>query len=164
MKEIDIALVSVGGAIKCGLYENGELFEEIVSQELTLNALPKIFESLLPNPKQDCKYADMKIGTIYYANGPGSFSALKLTHIFLHTLSLIYEVRLLATSSFYFTQAKYIKAFGTTYFYEDENGDIALAYSVDSPQETEFYLPKILDIWCFHHKTEPLYILPPVQS
>ena len=164
MKEIDIALVSVGGTIKCGLYENKQLFEEMVSKDLTLTALPKIFESLLPNPKQDSKYADMRINTIYYANGPGSFSALKLTHIFLHTLSLLYEVKLLATSSFYFTQAKYIKAFGTTYFYEDENNDIALAYGVDSPQESEFYLPKILDTFRFHHKIEPLYILPPVQS
>lgn len=164
MKNIDVALVCVGGSIRCGLYENGVLFREIVSQELTLNALPKIFESLLPNPKQDSQYTDMKINTIYYANGPGSFSALKLTHIFLHTLSLLYEIKLLATSSFYFTQAKYIKAFGTTYFYEDENGNIALAYGIDNPQETDFYMPKVLDPQCFHHKTEPLYILPPVQS
>lgn len=164
MKEIDIALLSIGGTIKCGLYENGVLFEEIVSKELTLNALPQIFESLLPNPKQDSKYTNMKINAIYYANGPGSFSALKLTHIFLHTLSLIYEIKLLATSSFYFTQAKYIKAFGTTYFYKDENNEIALAYDISSPQESEFHLPKILDTQAFHTQTEPLYILPPVQG
>ncbi|MCX2717741.1 hypothetical protein OQH61_08335 [Helicobacter sp. MIT 21-1697] len=161
MRYISIALVSVGLPIKCGLYENQTLIEEIISDELPLVALPRIFESLLPTPKQNPMYRDMKIESIYYANGPGSFTALKLTHIFLHTLAMVYDIKLFATSSFYFTSDCYIKAFGTTCFYCDCEGNISLAHNIMS-KNTSFFLPKTLDTARFHTHTQPLYILPPV--
>lgn len=157
MKVVDIALVSVGTPIRCGLYENGLLIEERISEELTLIALPRIFQPLLSD-------SSLRIRAIYYANGPGSFSALKLTHIFLHTLSLLHDIELFATSSFYFTDDKYIKAFGMTYFYMNENNDIALTSFMSPPPLARFYMPKTLDTHRFHTRTEPLYILPPVQG
>ncbi len=99
MRHISIALVSIGLPIKCGLYENNILIKEMVSDDLPLIALPRIFESLLPTPKQNAMYRDTKIESIYYANGPGSFTALKLTHIFLHTLAMIYDIKLLDRKS-----------------------------------------------------------------
>ena len=86
MKHIDIALVSVHSPLLCGIYEDNILVESMQSDELLLVGLPHIFESLLPTQKQDSHYKDTRIRAIYYASGPGSFSALKLTHIFLHTL------------------------------------------------------------------------------
>lgn len=161
MRHISIALVSIGLPIKCGLYENNILIKEMVSDDLPLIALPRIFESLLPTPKQNAMYRDTKIESIYYANGPGSFTALKLTHIFLHTLAMIYDIKLFATSSFYFTSDSYIKAFGTTYFYCDCNGNISLAHNI-APKNAPLFLPKTLDIARFHAHTQPLYILPPI--
>ncbi|TLD96322.1 hypothetical protein LS71_006255 [Helicobacter jaachi] len=148
---IDIALVSVSAPILCGIYEQDRLIKTIQSDELALIALPRIFEAFLPRPHKapqsalpaldsipdsmsdsvldsmHLTYKGKIIESIYYAQGPGSFTSLKLTHIFLHTLSLMYDVKLFATSSFYFTKSPYIKAFGTTYFHRDEMGNITLA-------------------------------------
>ncbi|WP_295700181.1 MULTISPECIES: hypothetical protein [Helicobacter] len=163
MRHIDIVLVSVNSPILCGLYENNILFESLQSDEPLLIGLPRLFESLLPTAEQNPAYKDTKIESIYYANGPGSFSALKLIHIFLHTLQSIYKIGLFATSSFYFTQSAYIKAFGTSYFYINPQGEIALKQNLESqPQEIEFALPQILDTSAFTAFTQPLYILPPV--
>ena len=124
MKHIDIALVSVHSPLLCGIYEDNILVESMQSDELLLVGLPHIFESLLPTQKQDSHYKDTRIRAIYYASGPGSFSALKLTHIFLHTLQYLYDIKLFATSSFYFTHSAYIKAFGTSYFHRDAENNI----------------------------------------
>ena len=180
MRHIDIVLFSASSPLLCGVYENNTLIEQVQSNELLLVALPRVFESLLPTPKQNPAYADSKINAIYYANGPGSFSALKLTHIFLHILSNLYDIRLFATSSFYFTQSAYIRAFGTSCFYRNENGEISLVQNVNQDVSNQnainqnttdsgvmknnasFFLPQRLDKSAFNLPTEPLYILPPL--
>lgn len=172
MRDIDIVLVSVNPHLLCGIYECDVLIESIKSDELLLDALPRIFERLLPTNAQDSIYKDTRIESICYANGPGSFSALKLTHIFLHTLRIVYDIKLFATSSFYFTKSPYIKAFGKSYFYRDENGHITLlqqsdmashrAFIHEHSDKSAFSLPKILDKNAFNAPTQPFYVLPPV--
>ncbi|WP_163535419.1 hypothetical protein [Helicobacter suis] len=44
-------------------------------------ALSEIFEALLEWIKERC----YQIQALYYARGPGSFMAMKLTHVFMHT-------------------------------------------------------------------------------
>lgn len=61
----------------------------------------------------------MPLDSIYYSRGVGSLSAIKLTHIFLHTLSLSSNVCIYATNSFYFSQTNEIKAFANMSFYLD---------------------------------------------
>lgn len=149
---IDIALLSIGEVVQCGIYDNGTKIDTITSNDLTLVALPKIFENILERYSVRC---------IYYARGPGSFTALKLTHIFCHTLSLVHNITLKATSSFYFTNSDYIKAFGNTYF--ARNGDdIKLATLQSQAPKPIFTLPEVLDPSHFSHPPEPLYILPAV--
>ena len=168
MKHIDIALVSLHSPLLCGIYEDNILVESMQSDELLLVGLPHIFESLLPTQKQDSHYKDTRIRAIYYASGPGSFSALKLTHIFLHTLQYLYDIKLFATSSFYFTHSAYIKAFGTSYFHRDAENNIILLQNVkdlintQDSKEGAFFLPHILDKSAFSLPAQPLYILPPV--
>lgn len=176
-QEIALAIVSVHSPILCGLYRYEDsklsLFHSIESHEKTFEALPKIFEQFLPAPavSQNLIYKNMKISRIFYANGPGSFTSIKLTHIFLQTLRHLYNFELLASSSFYFTSSPYIKAFGQTYFYHNTNGEILITSNIQKEQETArnnelknegFFLPAVLDESLFSTNTQPLYILPPV--
>lgn len=168
MQDLDIILISIGTPVLCGLYQskNGDLnlFDTIASAEKTLQALPTIFERILPGEHQDCQYQHLKLRRIFYANGPGSFTSLKLTHIFLHTLKILYGIELYATSSFYFTTYPYLKAFGNQYFTQSHD-NISLV-SVDSvPSEalqTAFHLPQTFNPKDFTQLTQPLYILPPI--
>ena len=59
----------------------------------------------------------MPLSAIYYSRGVGSLSAIKLTHVFLHTLSLSSDIKIYATNSFYFAQTNEIKAFANMSFY-----------------------------------------------
>lgn len=166
MRHIDIVLVSVNLPILCGIYENDVLIEQIRSDDLLLSSLPRIFEPFIPTADNIASKHKI-VDSVYYANGPGSFSALKLTHIFLHTLSAIYNIKLFATSSFYFANSDYIKAFGSSYFYRDVNtGEITLIQNMAQNTRTkcEFSLPHVLDKKEFSDSTQPLYILPPVKN
>ena len=158
---LDLALVCVGGEILCGVYRDYTLLEQIRSDELPLVALPRIFERFF-------SHSHPKVRAIYYAKGPGSFTSLKLTHIFLHTLREVHGFRLFATSSFYFSNKGYIKAFGSTYFTQSPEGEILLTprdklseSSLDSGLAS-FTLPPRLDPTAFDEDTSPLYILPAV--
>lgn len=168
MQDIALALVSVNNPILCGLYryEGGKphLFYSIQSDEKTFESLPKIFEPFLSANTQNLTYKHMNISRIFYANGPGNFTSIKLTHIFLQTLQSIYDFELFATSSFYFTTHPYIKAFGQTYFYRDSNGEILTTSTpqIKTNKNNNFYLPQELDETHFNTHAEPLYVLPPV--
>ena len=59
----------------------------------------------------------MPLNAIYYSRGVGSLSAIKLTHVFLHTLALSSDIKIYATNSFYFSQTNEIKAFANMSFY-----------------------------------------------
>ena len=167
-QDLSLALVSVNAPVLCGLYqdngENLELFDCISSSDTALKALPYIFESFFPPSNQTNKYRDFQLKRIFYANGPGSFTALKLTHIFLQTLKLVHHIELYATSSFYFTSYPYLKAFGNQYFTQCD-GNILLVHQDCVPPyalETLFALPQRFHPKDFAHDTQPLYILPPI--
>ena len=98
----------------------------------------------------------------YFARGPGSFMAIKITYLFLRTLSITQNVPLLATDGFAFNQNSPIKAVGTLYF-SKENGKIT-TQKIDTQKEKihPFALPQKLDKEIFSDENEPLYILPAV--
>lgn len=114
---------------------------------------------------------------IYYARGVGSLSAIKLTHIFLQTLSLTINKKLHAINSFYFTNNNEIKAFAKMSFFYDNKKFTKLQqdskdldsilkeciYISKSKIETnEFFLPEILKKEDFIESCTPLYITPPL--
>lgn len=117
---------------------------------------------------------------IYYARGVGSLSAIKLTHIFLHTLSLSKNIALHATNSFYFTQSNEIKAFGNmSFFMRDSKIDSKMQNFIESKldskeriyiaksknanaKDCDFRLPKVLKKQDFIESCTPLYITPAV--
>lgn len=111
---------------------------------------------------------------IYYANGPGNFSAIKLTHIFLQTLQIslnaLYrresstaqskQIRLFCADAFHFSDSEFINAYGKIHFVK-ENGEIRTT-TLESKRTNSFTLPKTLDTSIFSDKCTPLYILPAV--
>lgn len=125
--------------------------EQIESSEKTSEALPKIFEQILK--RFTCK-------RVFFARGPGSFMAIKITYIFLRTLAITKGIELFASDGFYFSHDLPIKAMGKLYFVK-ENGTIAVKI-LPEPIETLFFLPQTIEEHCFSKEIEPLYILPAI--
>ena len=75
LKEVDILLIALTSPIKIGVYENSKLIESIESEEKSSDILPLIFKDLQE------KY---RLKKLFYANGPGSFMAIKVAYIFLN--------------------------------------------------------------------------------
>ncbi len=136
-----------------GIYEDGTLIQKLQSKQKTSEVLPIIFDNILKNYK--CK-------NLYYAKGPGSFMAIKITYLFLKTLSISQNMQLFATDGFTFNQNNPIKAISTLYFIK-KDGKIT-TQKIDDINYTKvsFNLPDNLDISLFNSECEPLYILPAV--
>ena len=104
--------------------------------------------------------ASRRISNIFYANGPGNFSAIKLTHIFLQTLSIAKNIPLFCADAFHFSNGEFINAYSKVHFYK-EGGEIRTK-TLSAKQQNHFSLPRVLDMSIFSSKCEPLYILPAV--
>lgn len=138
--------------LQIGIYHDNKLIETIQSNEKTSDALPHLFDKLLQ------KY---KLNALYFAKGPGSFMAIKVTYIFLRTLSITRDIPLYATEGFTFNDNKPIKATGALYFMK-ENGKIHTK-KIDAPLESyDFTLPQTLEQAHFSSNVAPLYVLPAV--
>lgn len=81
-KKLDLVLIGVNSPTLCGVYENFQLQKSFFSIQRTGDALLEVFTSVSEYLQ------DKPIRAIFYARGPGSFTSLKLTHIFLQTLQL----------------------------------------------------------------------------
>ncbi len=132
-----------------GVYENDILIQEFQSKEKTSHILPKIFATIL-------KTYDIK--NLYYTKGPGSFMAIKVSYLFLKTISIAKNIQLYASDGFAFNQNSPIKALGTLYFLK-KNGKIQ-TQKLKSEKIVSFSLPKNLDKTLFSTNCEPLYIIP----
>jgi len=72
-KKVDILLIALSSPILIGVYENRQLIDSIESKEKSSDVLPLLFDELLK------KY---EVQNLFYANGPGSFMAIKIAYIF----------------------------------------------------------------------------------
>ena len=143
--KIDIVIIPFSH-IKIGLYRDAVLFDAIESEEMTSDFLPRFFDDILK------KYT---INSVIYAKGPGSYMAIKLVYIFLRTLQITKNIKILAVDGFYFNQNRPIKAVGNRYFVK-ENDTITIQ---NSDEVGEFELPKSLNYSDFSSDIEPIYIL-----
>lgn len=138
--------------LQIGLYHDRELIKVLKSEDKTSEALPLIFDKILK------KYT---INALYFAKGPGSFMAIKVTYIFLRTLSITKNLPLFATEGFTFNDNNPIKATGALYFMK-KDGKI-LTEKISTPQtRQDFTLPTTLEQTHFSNDVEPLYVLPAV--
>ena len=142
----DLVVIALTSPILIGVYKDKELIETIQSSEHSSEVLAGIFKSLLQ------KY---EIEHIIYANGPGSFMAIKVSFIFLRTLCIVKKISLLATDAFYFNNNAPIKAVGKLYFVKNTNA-IETVPLLEAPL-MEFRLPQQLKLEDFSSESAPFY-------
>jgi hypothetical protein len=150
---ISVVVVSISSPILVGIYQDNILIDTIKNEDKTSDALPLIFDTLL---------SKHSIENIYYANGPGSYMAIKISYIFLKTLSIIKNIPLKAASGFIFNDNSPIKALGKKYFINGQNDKIAIDFIEDLDRLKEFQLPNNISHISFSEDTLPNYHLPAV--
>ena len=142
----DLIVIALTSPIIIGVYKDKELIETIKSEERSSEVLPELFKELLN------KY---EIKHIIYANGPGSFMAIKVSFIFLRTLCIVKNISLLATDAFYFNNNTPIKAVGKLYFVK--NTDTIVTETLLEAPIMEFTLPQQLILEDFSTESAPFY-------
>ena len=142
----DLVVIALTSPIIIGVYKEGRLVERIESEERSSEILPSLFKTLLE------KY---EIKNIVYANGPGSFMAIKVSYIFLRTLCIVKNITLLATDAFYFNNNTPIKAVGKLYFVKNRDA-IETVTLLEAPI-MEFRLPQELKLEEFSRDSAPFY-------
>jgi len=147
-KNVTLLFITLSSPIMVGVYENSELIESLSSKEKSSDILPLLVKSLFE------KY---NIKGLYYTSGPGSFMAIKITYIFLKSLSILHNIPLLATDAFYFNKNQPIKAIGKLYFVKISQEIVIKKF--EDTQTASFTLPEKLDYNKFSTDAEPLYII-----
>ncbi len=145
-------VISLTPPLQIGLYHDSLLIKSYKSEDKTSDALPKLFDEILKT---------YTLEALYFAKGPGSFMAIKVTYIFLRTLSIVKNIPLFATEGFTFNDNHPIKATGALYFMK-KDGKI-LTEKITPPQtRQDFTLPQTLEQHHFTDDIAPLYVLPAV--
>lgn len=142
----DALVIALSSPVLVGIYKEGLLIEEIKDEGMSSDVLAEIFDSLLK------RYT---FEHFIYAKGPGSFMGIKVTYLFLKTLSITLKVPLLASDAFFFNQNSPIKAVGKLYFVKNST-EIELK-PLTSPESIAFSLPKIIDLKKFDSDNLPYY-------
>jgi len=145
-KKVDVLLITLSSPILIGIYEDQRLIDTIESDEKSSDVLPLIFEKLLK---------EYEIEKLFYANGPGSFMAIKVAYVFLKSLSVLKGIPLYARDAFYFNENQPIKAIGKLCF-------VKIASEIETQKfqtvpKSNFRLPDELDYNEFSTNTMPLY-------
>ncbi|WP_033749779.1 tRNA threonylcarbamoyladenosine biosynthesis protein TsaB [Helicobacter pylori] len=158
--ELDLALISLGDGVLLGVYQNNSLKASYTSKAKTSEALVEVFLQLFKDFK-NLYPASPVIKGVYYAKGPGSFTSLKLTHIFLHTLASIYDFELYSTTGFDFNDNTPILAYANQYFVSKEMESLR-DFKDLKVLPKDFMLPSYLEKDKFTQSNTPFYILPPI--
>ncbi len=156
--ELDLALISLGEMVLLGVYQNNFLCTSYTSKSKTSEALVEVFSQLFKDFKNPTLPA---IKGVYYAKGPGSFTSLKLTHVFLHTLALIHDFELYSTTGFDFNDNTPILAYANKYFVSKERESLADFKDLKIAPK-DFKLPSFLEKDKFTQLNTPFYILSPI--
>ncbi len=151
-------LISLGDGVLLGVYQNNFLCTSYTSKSKTSEALVEVFSQLFKDFKNPTLPA---IKGVYYAKGPGSFTSLKLTHVFLHTLALIHDFELYSTTGFDFNDNTPILAYANKYFVSKERESLSDFKDLKIAPK-DFMLPSFLEKDKFTQSNTPFYILPPI--
>ncbi len=149
---IEVFVISISNPLLIGIYKDKQLIQEIKQEGMTSDILPLLFKEILN------KY-DLK--GIYYVNSPGSYMSIKVSYIFLKTLSITKKIPFFASVGFNFNNNSPIKALGKKYFIK-ENDIIKVDFLDNDIKIHDFKLPNSLDNKLFSEKTLPIYNLPAV--
>lgn len=146
LKSVDLVFITLSSPIQVGVYEDNLLIESISTNEKSSDVLPNIFNEL------SSRY---EIKKLFYANGPGSFMAIKIAYIFLKSMSILKNIPLLATDAFYFNKNQPIKAIGKLFFVKISSE--IKTQKLEIAPEASFMLPDVLDYSEFSTAAAPLY-------
>jgi len=147
--KVNLVIIAIESPLLIGIYENNVLIETIESTGQTSDILPTEFQSILNK---------FEIENILFANGPGSFMAIKINYVFLKTISIVLGIKLLSQDGFFFNSNTPIRALNKMYFVKSgENIDIQ---KVENFQKVEYRLPNKFEIEKYSEIIEPNYILP----
>ncbi|MDR0762562.1 MAG: hypothetical protein LBF13_05905 [Campylobacteraceae bacterium] len=144
-------MIALSSPLIVGIYNQNTLIKTFESSEPSSEALAKIFDEVLHS---------YDIGMLFYTNGPGSFMSIKVSYIFLKSLSIALKIPLLACEGFAFNANSPIKALGSQWFFKEKEGIVLKENPIN--EAARFTLPLILDKSLFESENEPLYILPAV--
>ncbi|PUD36891.1 hypothetical protein C2R93_02705 [Helicobacter pylori] len=158
--ELDLVLISLGERVLLGVYQNNFLCASYTSKAKTSEALVEVFSQLFKDFKNPTLTLPAIKG-VYYAKGPGSFTSLKLTHVFLHTLALIHDFELYSTTGFDFNDNTPILAYANKYFVSKERESLSDFKDLKIAPK-DFKLPSFLEKDKFTQLNTPFYILPPI--
>jgi len=146
MLKVKLIVVALSTPLQVGIYSDGKLIDSMVSQEHTSEILPLFFKEILE------KYS---VEEMVYANGPGSFMSIKVSYLFLRTISIVKNIPLFATDAFYFNENSPIKAVGKLYFVKTSSEISTVALS--DVKTSEFKLPEYYNKNDFNKDTAPSY-------
>ena len=148
---VDLLIVAVTSPILAAVYEEGRCIQAFSREGKCSEVLPPLLHDILYSYKPEA---------IYYANGPGSFMAIKVAYVMAKTLSVSLGIPLYGTDAFAFNRGRPIKAVGSSCFVK-KGGKISIerdCKEVIAP----FSVPGYLDKRVFSDRSEPLYVLPAV--
>ena len=145
-KDIDVVLIALSSPIMIGIYENQKLIDTIISKDKSSDVLPTIYQSIFE------KY---NVKRLFFANGPGSFMAIKVAYIFLKSISIMKNIELYATDAFKFNKNNPIKAIGKLYFVKVAQE--IKTQKLELPPKVDFKLPDLLNYDEFSKATLPNY-------
>ncbi len=149
---VDIFAISISNPILVGVYKNKKLIMAYQDDGKTSDVLPCLFEKILK---------EHDIEGLYFVNGPGSYMSIKVSYVFLKSLSIVKDIKLQAALGFHFNDNSPIKALGKKYFFYDQE-EIKLDFLDENQVIKEFVLPEILDESLFSTDSLPKYNLPAV--
>ncbi len=141
-----VVVLAIERPVLVGLYRDGVLVESFKQDLKSTEALPIIFEQIL---------STYKIDLLIYANGPGSFMAIKVAYLFLKTISIVNNIPLKAQDAFFFNQNSPIKAVGKLFFVKTT--DAIETRAVDCATGSVFKLPESINIEDFTDDSLPFY-------
>jgi len=147
-KNVDVLLIALSSPIQIGVYENQKLIEKVESSEKSSDVLPLLYKDILER---------YNVEQLFYANGPGSFMAIKVAYIFLKSIAIIKKIPLFATDAFYFNKNQPIKAIGKLCFVKIASE--IKTQKLETVPESSFELPVELDYSEFTTNTTPLYMI-----
>lgn len=142
----DAVVVALTTPVRIGIYDAGALVEELYCDENSSEALPKLFKKVLEH---------YDVARLVYANGPGSFMAIKIAYLFLKTLSIVKRIPLFGIDAFYFNGGRPIKAVGKLHFVKTAAGIVTEPLAETLP--AEFTLPPVIDFNQFSEDASPFY-------
>ncbi len=142
----DAVVVALTSPVLVGIYKDGKRVDIFTSEKQSSEALPELFGRILQ--RYELKH-------LVYANGPGSFMAIKVAYLFLKTLSIVKNIPLLATDAFYFNGNRPVKAVGKLYFVKTSS--TIKTEKFDEPVSADFELPSNITIRDFTDASLPVY-------